>query len=49
MLQFVLGAIFGGFIAFVVIAIVSINKADEEHMQPTPTSKETGEKDAPSE
>ena len=48
MLNFFLGAIFGGFVTFVVVAIISINKPDEECMQPktTPVSKENGDKDA---
>ena len=48
MLEFILGTLFGGFITFVVIAIISINKTDEEPMQPkpTPVSKENGDSDA---
>ena len=48
MLNFILCAIFGGFVTFFVVAIISINKTDEERMQPepTPVSKENGDKDA---
>ena len=48
MLNFILGAVFGGFVTFVVVAIISINKTDEERMypKPTPVSKETGDSDA---
>ena len=48
MLQFILGVIFGGFVTFLVVAIISINKTDEEYMQPklNPTNKELGEDDA---
>lgn len=48
MLQFILGVIFGGFVTFVVVAIISINKTDDEYMQPKPNcaNKELGEDDA---
>lgn len=46
MLQFILGTLFGGFVTFVIIAIVSINKTDDEKNIPQPRSTETGDNDA---
>ena len=42
MLAFVLGTLVGGFVAFVVMAIVSINKTDDETTAPQPHNTQTG-------
>ena len=36
MIQFVLGAIFGGFVAFVAIVILGMNKTDDEQKDSVP-------------
>lgn len=46
MLPFILGTLFGGFVTFIIIAIISINKTDDEMNIPQPRSEETGDSDA---
>lgn len=46
MLQFILGMLFGGFIAFIVIGITSINKIDDEGSIPQPPDAEEGDHNA---
>ena len=48
MLQFILGAIVGGFVTFLVMAVLSIIKTDAEEMSTTstPSANKTGENDA---
>jgi hypothetical protein len=48
MLAFILGFLLGGIVSFLAVAICSINKTDEECLQPKPTSvsKENGDSDA---
>ena len=36
MLNFILGTLFGGFVTFIVLAVVSINKTDDEQNIPQP-------------
>lgn len=42
MYAFVLGALFGGFVTFVVMAIVSVNKTSDEITTPQSHHTETG-------
>ena len=46
MLQFILGTLFGGFVTFIVVAVVSINKTNDEKNIPHPREEEIGESDA---
>lgn len=47
MLNFFLGAIFGGFVTFFVVVMISINRTDEERMQQNNTSvnQKNGDRD----
>jgi len=46
MLQFILGTLFGVFVTFIVVAIVSINKTDDENNILQLHNGEIGESDA---
>ncbi len=44
MLQFILGTIFGGFVAFVIIVIICINKTDDKNCIPQHSDKDINNK-----
>ena len=46
MLQFILGAIVGGIISFLVFAVLSVNASETDEDLPTPKGTEKGDSDA---